>query len=156
MASPQFSIYESDEIKPASPLVLIKAQRHSTRYPLALPVRFRAGGPVKGRDGEGVTRELSSHCMYVEADAAKVKPRSRMKLIAEWPVLLEGSVPLQFIVYGQVVSCDGFGFAVRITRYEYRTRRKEVIPITAGTHIAKKLPRPTATAYPLRMSASQR
>src|ERR1700726_3576302 len=100
MATPQCSIYGFDQAEPISPLALLKGERRAARFPLVLSVRFQSGGPVKGRSGAGVTRDFSSRGMFIETDSIKAKPGSRVKVIAEWPVLLEGSVPLQFIAFG--------------------------------------------------------
>lgn len=105
--------------------VLPKGARRSTRYPLALSVRFHPLGAAQGNSGNGVTRDFSSQGMFIETNR-EAEPGSQVKIVAEWPVLLEGVVPLQFIAVGQVVRCDAFGFGMRILRHEYRTRRKDV------------------------------
>jgi|SRR5579863_3188311 hypothetical protein len=101
-----------------------KDPRRSTRYPLALSVRFHTDSPVAGISGSGVTRNFSSRGMFIETDAP-AEVGSQVKTVVEWPVPLEGEVPLQFIALGQVVRCDESGFAMHFLRYEYRTRRKE-------------------------------
>jgi hypothetical protein len=102
-----------------------KGARRSTRYPLALSVRFQTDGPVAGSRGTGVTRDLSSGGMFIET-TREAEPGSQVKIIAEWPVLLEGTVPLQFIALGHIVRCNALGFGMRILRYDYRTRRKQI------------------------------
>lgn len=101
-----------------------KDPRRSTRYPLALSVRFHTDRPVDGMGGNGVTRNFSSRGMFIETNAP-AEVGSQIKIVVEWPVLLEGEVPLQFIALGQVVRCDESGFAMHFLRYDYRTRRKE-------------------------------
>jgi PilZ domain len=120
-----------------------KGARRSTRYPLALSVRFQTAGPVTGSSGTGVTRNLSSGGMFIET-TREAEPGSQVKIIVEWPVLLQGAVPLQFIALGQVVRCNESGFGMRILRYEYRTRRKEV---TGG--------RPSVSSIPIDEGALQ-
>ena len=108
--------------------VLPEGARRSKRYPLALSVRFHTLGTAQGNSGSsgnGVTRDFSSQGMFIETKR-EAEPGSQVKIIAEWPVLLEGVVPLQFIAVGQVVRCNAFGFGIRILRHEYRTRRKDV------------------------------
>lgn len=133
MATVQFSIFGSDQSKPVSRPTLLNGARRSTRYPIALSVRFHSIDRVQGHGGAGITRDLSSHGMFIETDREKADPGSLVKIIMDWPVLLEGNIRLQFIAEGQVVRCDAFGFGVRILRHEYRTRRKELgtLPITA-------------------------
>lgn len=126
MATMHFSIFGSDQSKPVSGQTPLKGARRSNRYPIALSVHFHSIGRVKGHGGAGITRDLSSHGMFIETDREKADPGSLVKIIMDWPVLLEGSIRLQFIAEGQVVRCDAFGFGVRILRHEYRTRRKEL------------------------------
>ena len=139
MATPQSSIFEFHQAKPISRLTLLKGARRYTRYPITLPVRFHSTGRVKGPSGAGVTRDFSSHDMFVTVDREKPSPGSRVKLIVEWPALLDGAVPLQFIALGQVVRRDAFGFAVRMLRHEYRTRRKEVTVLPIATRAASRV-----------------
>jgi hypothetical protein len=67
--------------------------------------------------------------MFIETNTA-AEPGWQVKVIVDWPVLLEAAVPLQFIALGEVVRRDAFGFGMRFLRYEYRTRRKEVASTT--------------------------
>ena len=127
MATLQSSIFGSDQAKPVSRLTLVKGARRYTRYPITLSVRFHSTGRVKAYGGAGVTRDLSSHGMFIKTDRENVVPGS------EWPALLDGAVPLQFIALGQVVRRDSFGFAVCVLRHEYRTRRKEVTVLPIAT-----------------------
>jgi hypothetical protein len=118
-----------------------KDPRHSTRYPLALSVRFQTHGVVEQTIGAGVTRNLSSCGMFIETDR-EAEPGAQIKIIADWPVLLEGVVPLQFIALGEIVRCDPRGFGMRILRYEHRTRRKEAM----GTMVPASIPLPASAA----------
>jgi hypothetical protein len=134
MATAQSSIFGSARTRRFSRLTLLKGERRFTRYPLALSVRFESTDRANGYGGVGVTRDLSSHGMFIETDREKAAPGSQVKIVMDWPVLLGGNVPLQFVALGQVARCDAVGFAVRILRHEYRTKRKEVkvISIAAG------------------------
>ena len=133
MATVQFSIFGSDQSKRVSRSTLLNGARRSARYPIALSVRFHSIERAQGHGGAGITRDLSSHGMFIETDREKADPGSLVKIVMDWPVLLEGNIRLQFVAEGQVVRCDAFGFGVRILRHEYRTRRKELgtLPITA-------------------------
>jgi len=124
-------------------MALLKGARRSTRYPISLTVRFESAGRVDRYSGAGLTRDFSSDGMFIKTDREKAAPGTQLKIVADWPVLLAGTVPLQFIALGQVVRCDASGFAVRILRYEYRTRRREVIALP----IAPKAP-PSDEAWP--------
>jgi hypothetical protein len=140
---PHFRNRKRTQARPASRLALLKGSRRSIRYPISLNVRFQSASQIKLYCGAGVTRDFSSDGMFIETDRATAAPGAQLKIVADWPVLLGGTVPLQFVAVGQVVRCDAFGFAVRILRYEYRTRRREVIAMPSTT----KMPQ-TDEAWP--------
>jgi hypothetical protein len=117
---------------------LLTDPRRFTRYPIALSARFHFSGPAKSLGGNGVTRDFSSHGMYIETNREKSEPGSTVKIVVDWPVALEGGIPLQFIATGKVARCDAAGFGVRILRYEYRTKRKEVIGRPAARPLFQK------------------
>jgi hypothetical protein len=45
-----------------------------------------------------------------------------VELSVTWPALLEGKCPLQFVATGRVVRSENNRAAVKIERYEFRTR----------------------------------
>jgi hypothetical protein len=45
-----------------------------------------------------------------------------VELSVRWPAMLEGTCPLQFVATGRVVRAESNRAAVRIERYEFRTR----------------------------------
>jgi hypothetical protein len=50
-------------------------------------------------------------------------PLGRMvEVSVNWPARLDGICALQFVATGRVVRTDGHRAAVRIERYEFRTR----------------------------------
>jgi hypothetical protein len=46
-----------------------------------------------------------------------------LDLFVDWPVLLDGVIPLQLVMSGVVVRTAGAVTALLIKRYEFRTRR---------------------------------
>jgi hypothetical protein len=46
-----------------------------------------------------------------------------VELSVSWPAMLGGTCPLQFVATGRVVRSESNRAAVRIERYEFRTRR---------------------------------
>jgi hypothetical protein len=46
-----------------------------------------------------------------------------VELSVNWPARLDGTCPLQFVATGRVVRAEARRAAVRIERYEFRTRR---------------------------------
>lgn len=53
-----------------------------------------------------------------------------VELSVNWPARLDGICPLQFVATGRVVRSDSQRAAVRIERYEFRTR--SINGLTAG------------------------
>ncbi len=49
-----------------------------------------------------------------------------LELSIEWPFLLEGRVPLQLVGSGKVVRCETFGFALLLSRHQFRTAKKRI------------------------------
>ncbi|MGA2271175.1 MAG: hypothetical protein ABSH44_22125 [Bryobacteraceae bacterium] len=61
-------------------------------------------------------------------------PMGRLvELSVNWPVRLGGSCPLQFVAVGKVVRSDPTRAAVRIERYQFKTRASRAM-IAAADH----------------------
>lgn len=45
-----------------------------------------------------------------------------VELSVNWPAMLDGTCPLQFVASGRVVRSESNQAAVRIDRYEFKTR----------------------------------
>ena len=92
------------------------------RYPLHLPLRFRAyRGPNLIKNGEGETLSMSSKEVLFWTDQ---EPEGGLvaELSVDWPVLLEGRTPLQLCIFGDILWCKGQHVLVRITDYELKLR----------------------------------
>ena len=50
-------------------------------------------------------------------------PGRLIELSVNWPARLDGVCPLQFVAMGRVVRSDGARAAIRIERYEFKTRK---------------------------------
>ena len=50
-----------------------------------------------------------------------------MEMSIEWPWLLDGKIPLQLIATGRGLRRQGLHFAAAFERYEFRTKRQDVI-----------------------------
>jgi hypothetical protein len=59
----------------------------------------------------------------------------RMELSTEWPSLLHGRIPLNFVTVGDVVRRDASGFAVKLARYQFRTAKAKVTSIDAPASV---------------------
>ena len=99
-------------------------RRSKPRFPVNLKVRFRTINLSKELSGEGNTINMSSQGLLVAGDCKWCKRGSRLELILEWPLVLEGSVPLQLVIFGRVSRRDETTFAIEFRRYQFRTKRR--------------------------------
>jgi len=98
-------------------------RRANTRFSLNLALRYTVWGrraPVG--DGCGHTIDLSSSGLRFAAESP-LDPGLILDVAIDWPVLLDGGVPLQLIAAGVVVWTKGTETAMRIQRHELRTGR---------------------------------
>jgi hypothetical protein len=56
----------------------------------------------------------------------------RVEVSVNWPVKLDGICPLQFVATGRVIRSDAQTAAVRIEKYEFRTRNMNSPAMAAG------------------------
>jgi hypothetical protein len=56
----------------------------------------------------------------------------KVELNVKWPAKLDGICPLQFVATGRVIRSDAQTAAVRIERYEFRTRSVNSHALVAG------------------------
>jgi hypothetical protein len=104
-------------------------RRSNTRYPVELNVRYRTlanGRPVLGM---GRTLNASSRGLLIASGQQIVHYGSLLQVSLEWPLLLDGTTPLQLIAVCRVIRCQPAGFAVRLQRYQFRTQKPGLPPI---------------------------
>ncbi|HTB17869.1 MAG TPA: PilZ domain-containing protein [Bryobacteraceae bacterium] len=103
-------------------------RRLKYRYPLDLSVRFRsssrAGSPFSAT---GLAINLSSGGILV-ASKEQIQVGSLLEMSIEWPLLLEGRIPLQLIAIGRVLRLGAACFAATFERYEFRTMKNSNPP----------------------------
>jgi hypothetical protein len=101
-------------------------RRHRIRYPLVLPLRYQTMLPNLhyGAFQLGRTVDFASHGFLVWTDDPVPMMGARIRLRVEWPIALDGKLPLQFIVTGRVVRIGEKGFAVTFDRHEFRTMKR--------------------------------
>ena len=107
-------------------------RRRTSRFPLREDVRYRV---VQSRSakvsGCGTTLNIGSNgILFTTEDRL---PVGRMvELSVNWPARLDGVCPLQFVATGRVVRSENLRAAVRIERYEFRTRSTGSMVVAAG------------------------
>jgi hypothetical protein len=95
-------------------------RRSKARYPVKLTVRYRTVSRHHSVNGVGQTLNMSSGGLLVSAQQ-EVSEGSRLEVNVEWPLLLDGAVPLQLVANGKVVRCGGSMFAISFAQYQFRT-----------------------------------
>jgi len=98
-------------------------RRSKARYPVKLTVRYRTVGRHHTVNGVGHTLNMSSGGLLVSAQQ-EVSAGLRLEINVEWPLLLDGAVPLQLVAHGKVVRCGGSMFAISFAQYQFRTMGK--------------------------------
>ena len=97
-------------------------RRATTRFPVQEDLRYRI---VQAKNvqiaGSGTTLNMGSGgILFTTQDKL---PIGRMvELSVNWPARLDGTCALQFVAQGRVVRSEDRRAAVRIERYEFRTR----------------------------------
>ena len=98
-------------------------RRSKARYPVKLTVRYRTVGRHQMLNGIGHTLNMSSGGLLVSAQH-EVSAGSKLEVNVEWPLSLDGAVPLQLVAHGKVVRCGGSKFAISFVQYQFRTMSK--------------------------------
>jgi hypothetical protein len=98
----------------------IMERRSKARYPVKLTVRYRTVGRAQSVNGVGQTLNMSSGGLLVSAEE-EVRAGQRLEVNVEWPLMLNGTVPLQLVAHGKVVRCGGSVFAISFVQYQFRT-----------------------------------
>ena len=103
-------------------------RRLKVRFPVKLNVRYRTlAGPQMS--GAGQTINMSSGGLLIAANEPRELAGIRLHITVEWPLLLHGMTPLQLSAACKVVRCDETLFAVRLEKYQFRTRRSEGVDL---------------------------
>jgi hypothetical protein len=90
-------------------------------YPIHLPVAYETDS--RDRAGQGQTLALSSRIVRFSTDQnLRVGQRIRMELA--WPAPLDDGTNLNLWMFGTVVRSARVEVEVRITAYEFHTRRR--------------------------------
>jgi hypothetical protein len=98
-------------------------RRETNRFPVREDVKYTVLHSKGLRTtGSGKTLNFGSRGLLFTTEDRL--PVGRMvELSVSWPAMLGGTCPLQFVATGRVVRAESNRAAVRIERYEFRTRR---------------------------------
>jgi hypothetical protein len=109
-----------NEIAPSDGTNDTTDRRSTPRYEIAQAVSYKlAQGKVPG--GVGTTINIGAAGVLFTTEQALPIGRD-VQVSVNWPVLLHGTCALKFVASGPIVWSDGQQAAIRIRRYEFRTR----------------------------------
>ncbi|MDP9054441.1 MAG: response regulator [Acidobacteriota bacterium] len=110
-------------------------RRTHARFPCRLAVSYQAlEHPFLSGVATSETLNISSKGLLF-ATAEALQPGQLLQVSVDWPARLENQVPLKLVAEGRIVrNLDGLA-AMRIDKYEFRTRRlkSQSAPLTGGT-----------------------
>lgn len=98
-------------------------RRGTSRFPVQEEVIYKVLQPSKAPPviGRGQTLNIGSGGILFSTEERLPIGRT-VEISVNWPARLDGTCPLKFVATGKVVRSDGFRAAVRIGKYEFKTR----------------------------------
>lgn len=112
----------------------IANRRATNRFPVEHEIRYcLVESRPAGKGSVGRTLNISSGGVLFTT--TKRLPHGHLvEMAIHWPARLGGNCPLQFVATGRVIRSETTHAAVRIERYEFRTRTTSalVAPTTPG------------------------
>jgi hypothetical protein len=94
-------------------------RRSRTRFPMKLYVQYRTFDHMV--TSSGVSADLSSRGILVAGQPLpELSVGSHFEAIVEWPILLDGTIPLQLVAVGRVVRLGMSNFAASLERCELK------------------------------------
>ena len=109
-------------------------RRGTNRFPVKQDVRYRV---IQSRttkmSGSGITLNMGSGGILFTTEEKLVLGRM-VELSVNWPARLDGVCPLQFVATGRVVRSEPNKAAVRIERYEFKTRSSQALTAAVSVY----------------------
>jgi hypothetical protein len=101
----------------------VSDRRRGGRFPLREEIRYRVlRANSDSPEGCGKTIDMGSGGVLFTTDIEL--PHGRLvEISVNWPARLGGVCPLKFVAVGRVVRSDAISAAVRIQKYEFKTRK---------------------------------
>lgn len=107
-------------------------RRDTNRFPVREEVRYKV---LQSRDGalSGSGHTLNFGSGGILFTTQEQLPVGRAVQVAvDWPARLGGTCPLKFIAVGRIVRADAHTAAIRIDRYEFKTRGLAAVTSASG------------------------
>jgi hypothetical protein len=104
-------------------------RRPRRRFPIEQDVRYHClkGGRILAV-GVGKTIEISSREVRFTTQEP-LKRGQKVRLAVNWPALLDNACRMKLVISGWIIQCDRGEAAVKIERYEFRTRGAQLAVI---------------------------
>lgn len=96
-------------------------RRRTIRFPVNEEVKYRVIHKSSRISGAGKTLNMASGGLLFTTEE-KLPIGRTVEVAVNWPARLDGVCPLKFVATGRVIRSDGECAAIRIERYEFRTR----------------------------------
>jgi hypothetical protein len=96
-------------------------RRGTNRFPLREDVRYKMLQGKVVTTGIGKTLNIGSGGILFTTEQ-RLPIGRQIEIAVNWPARLDGTCPLKFVATGRVIRSEDDKAAVRIERYEFRTR----------------------------------
>lgn len=104
-------------------------RRGTSRFPLHEEVQYRVLHRSTAKiNGAGKTLNIGSGGILFTTEE-KLPLGRTVEISVNWPARLGGTCPLKFVATGRVVRAEADRAAVRIERYEFRTRATSTMQV---------------------------
>ena len=119
-------------------------RRTNARFPCRLAVSYQAlEHPFFSGTATSETLNISSKGLLFSTDEA-LQPGQLLQVSVDWPARLENQVPLKLVAEGRIVRNLNGQAAMRIDKYEFRTRRIREQHPAAGAAMKNNENRPSS------------
>ena len=106
-------------------------RRTTDRFPLENALRYRfLEAQESGSAGTGQTLNMSSGGMLLKVEAP-LPVGEQIEVSVDWPAQLNACCGLKLVALGKVVRSNADSAAVRIEKYDFRTRAKKAEEVAA-------------------------
>jgi hypothetical protein len=120
-----------------------------------LNVRFQTLEIVGRVAGVGQTLNLSSSGVLITCSMT-IRDGAKVRVVFEWPSLLNGTIPLQLVTIGTVVRRQGLGLAIAFDGYQFRTAgRRANVTTMPEPRISPSYSDTEVANYPISAKSSQ-
>lgn len=115
-------------------------RRTHARFPCRLAVSYQAlEHPFLSGTATSETLNISSKGLLFTTEEP-LQPGQLLQVSVDWPAMLDNQVPLKLVAEGRIVRNINGQAAMRIDKYEFRTRRLKNPAAAAGDPVKNKPP----------------